>query len=194
MRYTYEMLISSHHCSALKNWTGEPRQCCDVLNNDDLEFLSHHIADSTSKGYNCAFKQFLDFCGPLKIDPYTCSPVCVVKFLRVKYENGASYSTVNLLRSAISKFHKGVDGKSIGEHPLVSKAVKAVFRLRPPIPKYKSTFDIVPVLDYVASLEPLKDLSLKLLTLKTFFLVTTCTISRVSSVNRLIAEVEESKV
>ena len=111
-----------------------------------------------------------------------------------EYNNGASYSSVNLLRSVVSKFHKGADGKSMGEHHLVSQAVKAVFRLRPPIPKYKSIFDIVPVLDYVASLEPLKDLSLKLLTLKAFFLVTTCTISRVSSVNRLIAEVEESKV
>ena len=118
----------------------------------------------------------------------------IVKFLRVKYEKGATYGTINLLRSAISKYHCGYNGNSAGEHPLVCQSVRAVFRLRPPLPQYKATFDIGPVLSYVASLEPLEDLDLKLLTLKAFFLVTTCSISRVSSVSRLLAKVEKSKV
>ena len=47
---------------------------------------------------------------------------------------------------------------------------------------------------FVASLEPLASLSLKDLTLKTFFLVTFCTLSRVSSVERLGAKVETNQV
>ena len=62
------------------------------------------------------------------------------------------YSTVNFHRSGISKLHVGINGISIGEHPLVSQAVKTVFGLRFPLPKYQSTFDIVPVLAYVLSL------------------------------------------
>ena len=164
------------------------------LDQDDLEFLSHHLANSTKKGYSCAFNQFVDFCTTMNVDPITCAPAYIVKFLRVKYEKGATYGTINLLRSAISKYHGGYNGNSAGEHPLVCQAVRAVFRLRPPLPRYKATFDIGPVLSYVASLEPLKDLDLKLLTLKAFFLVTTCSISRVSSVSRLLAKVEKSKV
>ena len=61
-------------------------------------------------------------------------------------------STVNFHRSGISKLHVGINGISIGEHSLVSQAVKTVFRLRFPLPKYQSTFDIVPVLAYVLSL------------------------------------------
>ena len=136
----------------------------------------------------------MGFCTELGKNPYTCDPVIIVKFLRGKYENRASYSTINLLRSAISKFHSPLDGKPIGENALVKQAVRAVFRLRPPIPRYHSTFDISPVLDYVASLEPLSSLGLKLLTLKTFFLVTFCSLSRVSSVERLGAKVETVQV
>ena len=58
----------------------------------------------------------------------------------------------------------------------------------PPLPKYKSTFDIVTVLNYVASLVPFEFLPMKMLTLKAF-LIANRTISRVSSVSRLGMEV-----
>ena len=164
------------------------------LDNEDLDFLSNHLADGTSSGYGCAFKEFSTFCSTLNVCPYTCAPSIVVKYLRKKYENGSSYSTVNLHRCAISKLHAGFGGGSIGEHPLVSQAVKAVFRLRPPLPKYRTAFDISTVLDYVASLEPLHTLPLKQLTLKTLFLMSFSTISRVSSCARMGPAVEKGKV
>ena len=164
------------------------------LDTEDLDFLSNHLADGTSAGYGCAFKEFSTFCSTLNVCPFSCSPSIVVKYLRKKYENGSSYSTVNLHRCAISKLHTGFGGSSIGEHPLVSQAVKAVFRLRPPLPKYRTVFDISTVLDYVASLEPLQTLPLKQLTLKTLFLISFSTISRVSSCARMGPAVERGKV
>ena len=164
------------------------------LDQEDLNFLSNHVSSGTSRGYAYAFQHFNNFCTERNANPYTCPPSLIVKFLRMKFESGASYSSINLNQCAVSKFHQGYFGKPIGEHPLVSQAVRAVFRLRPPLPKYKSTFDISPVLDYVASLEPLDSLSLKLLTLKTFFLVANCSLSRVSSVARLRVEVEKCKL
>ena len=81
-------------------------------------------------------------------------------------------------------FHVGTHSVPIGEHPLVCQAVKAVFRLRPPLPHYKSTFDIVPVLAYIRSL-PTATISLQLLSFKALFLTIYSSISRVSSMARL---------
>ena len=116
----------------------------------------------------------------------------MVKYVRHLYESGAEYSTVNYHRSAVSKFHVGVQGVPMGEHPLVSQAVKAVFRLRPHLPQYQSTFDIVPVLAYVQSL-PTASISLKLLSFKTLFLTIYSSISRVSSMARMALSLEETR-
>ena len=120
----------------------------------------------------------------LQADPLTCAPAIIVGYMRHLYESEAGYSTVNFHRSGISKFHVGINGISIGEHPLVSQAVKTVFRLRPPLPKYQSTFDIVPVLAYVQSLHT-ASISLHLLSFKALFLTVYSSISRVSCVARL---------
>lgn len=154
------------------------------LDADDLEFLSKHLAPETASGYGYAFQKFRSFCEQKQADPLSCSPAIVVKYLRHLSESGAEYSTVNYHRSAISKFHLPVDGVSIGEHPLCSQAVRAVYRLRPPLPKYQATFDIIPVLEYVRSL-PTATISLQLLSFKTLFLTIYSSISRVSSIARL---------
>ena len=99
---------------------------------------------------------------------------------------------MNYHRSAVSKFQIGVEGVPMAEHPLVSQAVKAVFRLRPPLPQYQSTFDIVPVLAYTKSL-PTASISLKLLSFKTLFLTIYFSISKVSSMSRLAPSLEETR-
>ena len=68
-----------------------------------------------------------------------------------------------------------MNGQSIGKHTLVKQAVQAVFRLRPPLPKYKITYDMSPVLDYISKLS-MSDL--KSLTYKTLMLLVYATISR----------------
>ena len=163
-----------------------------ALDEDDLDFLSKHLAPQTASGYGYIVRKFRIFCEQLQADPLTCSPAVVVKYLRQLFESGAEYSTVNFHRSGISKFHVGIDGISIGEHPLVSQAVKAVYRLKPPLPKYQSTFDIVPVLAYVQSL-PTANISLQLLSFKTLFLTVYSSISRVGSVARLGPSLQEHR-
>ena len=154
------------------------------LDQDDLSFLSNHLATSTATGYGYIFAKFRSFCEKLSVDPFTCPPSVIVKYLRQLSEAGAEYSTVNVHRSSISKFHAGFAGKPVGEHPLISQAVKAVFRLKPPLPKYQSTFDIVPVLAYMRTLNT-HTISLQLLTYKALFLTVYSNICRVSSMARL---------
>ena len=80
----------------------------------------------------------------------------------------------------------------MGEHPLVSWALKAVFRLRPPLPQYKSAFDIVPVLAHIRSL-PTASIPLQLLFYKALFLIIYSSIFRVSSMARLAPSLEETR-
>ena len=115
----------------------------------------------------------------------------VVKYIRHLYETGAEWSTVNIHRSSISKFHVGIHSVPMGEHPHVSQAVRAVFRLRPPLPQYKSTFDIVSVLVYIRSL-PTASISLQLLSFKALLLAIYSSISRVSSMARFAPSLEET--
>ena len=81
---------------------------------------------------------------------------------------------------------------NMGEHPLVRKAVRAVFRLRPPLPKYVNTFEITIV--FIANLPTNSDLSLTLLSYKTLFLLIASSLSRLSSVARLGSDVQFFKV
>ena len=118
------------------------------------------------------------------MDPFNCSPAVLVKYIRRMFESGLSYSTINLHRSSISKFHSGV-GETIGGHSLVNQAMKAVFRQRPLLPKYVATYDITRVFAYIQSLPENSELSLKQLTLKCAFLVTVSTVSRVNSLSSL---------
>ena len=110
------------------------------LDEADLGFLSKHLASGSVSGYGFSFKKFGLFCEQLRVDPLFCPPAVVVKYFRHLYETGKEFSTVNYHRSAVSKFHVGVQGLPMGEHPLVSQAVKSLFRLRSPLPQYRSTF------------------------------------------------------
>ena len=155
------------------------------LDANDLDFLSNHLAEGTKNGYGYVFKQFSEFCSQINADPFSCPPAVLVKYVRHLYETGSAYSTVNFHRSAISKFHSGYGGSAIGSHSMVSQAVKAVFRLRPPLPKYRATFDITIVFTYLLGLPDNADLSLKQLTFKTLFLLICSTLSRISSTQSL---------
>ena len=153
------------------------------LDNDDLQFLSKHLASGTATNYKGAFAQFNHFCKKYLTSPFSCSPDIIVKYIRHMFEKGSGYSTINLHHSAISKNHVGFSGQPIGSHPLVRQALKSVFRQRPPLPKYTHTFNIEPVLKFLST--PNTQLTLKQLTMKTLLLTIYSSLSRVSSINRL---------
>ena len=136
-------------------------------------------------GYKYAWDKFGGFCKNFNVAPIDCSPNIVVKYIRKLVGDGANYQTINFQKSAISKFHVGFQGLSVGMHPLVKQALKAAFRLKPPLPKYQITFDIEILFKYLKSLPPNECLSFKQLSYKTLILTIYATLSRVSSVARL---------
>lgn len=58
------------------------------------------------------------------------------------------------------------NGSSIGSYPLVFQFLKGIFQTRTPIPKYNYIWEVSTVLNYLATLHPVEQLSLKNLTLK----------------------------
>lgn len=68
------------------------------------------------------------------------------------YESGLSYSSLNVARSAVAQFlHFGKKGETLGKHPLVTRFFDGLFRLRPPAPRYSTTWDVTIVLKYLGS-------------------------------------------
>ena len=108
-----------------------------VLNREDLDFLSHHIATNTTQKYNSAWQQFCIFCNGLNFQPITCLVTVIVKYIRHRFEEGVSYSTMKLLKSVIKKFHCFLPGNvPVGSDQLVNQAMKSFVKQRPPLPKY----------------------------------------------------------
>ena len=150
-----------------------------VLNQQNYDLLVDHIAKSTMQTYSSDWQQFCKFCGDLKVEPVTCLVAVLVRYFRLWSEEGASYSTLNIVRSGISKYNcTGPDLLPIGEHPMVKQVMKAAFRSNPHIPKYCSTFNISPVLSYMEDMGPCESLDLKALTYMTLCLVAFSTLSR----------------
>ena len=90
----------------------------------------------------------------------------ILGFLAHHFEQGKQYRSLNCYRSALSSCHLPIKGFSVGQHPLVSRLLKGAFNLRPPQPKYSSTWDVSTMLRYLLSLGPNDNLCLEKLTRK----------------------------
>ena len=69
-----------------------------------------------------------------------------VNFLAELFEMGYSYSSLNSYWSAISSVHEHIEGMAIGQHPMVARVLKGAYNIRPPIPRYKSTWKVAQVI------------------------------------------------
>ena len=93
-----------------------------------------------------------------------------MEFLTELYESGLGYSAINSARSALSTFIL-IEGFTAGNHPLVKRFTKGVFNLRPALPRNLVTWDTSLVINYLASLAPVRRIGLKDLTYKTTMLL-----------------------
>ena len=81
--------------------------------------------------------------------------------------------------------HERVDGCTVGEHPLVTRLMKGVFNDRPPLPRYKCTWNVQIVLSYILSLGKNDSLSLKQLSWKMAMLMALTHPSRSADLSQL---------
>ena len=120
-------------------------------------------SDSTKQQYESHLVRITNLFGTVNI-----SVKKALHYLKRLFDEGKSYSTINTARSAISQLITITDTPSnkFGELGIVAKFMKGVFRLRPPLPKYKGTWDAKILLDFLRSINTescnLKELSMKL--------------------------------
>ena len=92
------------------------------------------------------------------------------------------YQTVSGYRSAISKFHVGLDGAPAGISKNVKRVTKAIFLEAPPIPRYAEIWPASQLVKYLETLHPPDKLSIYQLGAKTLTLVSLHSLSRASTV------------
>ena len=109
----------------------------------------------------------------------------VIEFLTCLYHQGLNYSSINVARSALSSFVIMKGTATVGNHSLISRFMKGIFSLRPPVPRYEVIWDVNIVLDFLRKLAPIYKLSLKQLTLKLTMLIALVTAQRAQTLKKL---------
>ena len=89
------------------------------------------------------------------------------------------------MRSALSSLLGVLDGKPIGQLPLVKRFMKGIFNKKPALPKYNSTWDVEVVLAFLKTLTPVHTLSLRYLSYKLVMLLALLTGQRMQTLHSL---------
>ena len=159
-----------------------------------IKSISGHAAEtiisswrqSSRKQYLSAIRKWLHFCTKRKIDPIKAAVSEGINFLQDEFASGASYSSLNTARSALS-FILPVHGHSVtfGMDHLVRKVFRGVFNLTRPKPRYDAIWDMDIVLKYFNSLPENNALNVKLLSYKLATLCALVTGQRVQTLSIL---------
>lgn len=119
--------------------------------------MINSIAKSTLKQYECYLKYWWYYAHTKKLEFFNAKTTDIIDFLNSRFQEGAKYNTLNTARATISL----ISVYDINKDGLISRFLKGVFKQRPTKPKYTTTWDITPVLNYIEKLSPLKQLRLK---------------------------------
>ena len=113
----------------------------------------------------------------------------ILEYLQSKLSAGQAMSTIRVHASAISAFHSGISGLPIGKLPIISRFLAGAAKTRPR-PVVLPTWSLQPILECLTKppWEPIHQLSLKELTLKTVFLLAITSARRVSELQALSLE------
>ena len=155
------------------------------LSSQATDLILNSWRTKTNKSYDSLFGRWNRWCTERSSNPFSGPVSEVANFLATLYQEGYQYNSVNAYRSAISSVHEKVDGVPVGQHPIITRLVKGVFNVRPPIPRYSSTWDVQKVLNYLDSQGKQTPISLKALTLKTAFLLAITRPSRSADLSQL---------
>jgi len=161
------------------------------LSDKTLEVIMASWRPATCKQYSVYLNRWKEFCGKHHIDIFSPTVQQVLTFLTDLFEANASYSSVNTARSALSTIVTLPGNISVGNHPLISRFVKGVFQIRPALPRYTQIWDTDIVLNYLRTVSPVINLSLKDLTYKVTMLLMLLSGQRIQTIQLLNVEFME---
>ncbi len=157
------------------------------LSTEVVETILQSRAPSTRKLYTAKWQLFTYWCHSRQLDPVVCPIGSVLEFLQDRFASGLSSSTLNVYMAAIAAHHAPVGEQSLGRNPLVTRFLQGNRRLRPPVRPRMPTWDLAVVLEALskAPFEPLEEVPLRFLTVKTVFLLTIFFLKRVGDLQAL---------
>ena len=103
------------------------------LSEEATDLMLNSWRSKTNRSYDSLFSKWSSWCTTRYSDPISGPINEVLNFLAKLYKDGYQYSSINSYRSAISSVHEKIDGYNIGQHPLVTRLIKGVFHVRPPL-------------------------------------------------------------
>ena len=115
------------------------------------ELLIESWRTNTNTSYNSAWRKWHSWCTRRGCDPTSTSINNVLQFLADQFDSGLQYRSINSLRSAISMTHTNISGIPIGQHPLVSRLLRGIFNIRPPLPRYSQSWNVSMVINFLSN-------------------------------------------
>ncbi|KYQ49676.1 hypothetical protein ALC60_11250 [Trachymyrmex zeteki] len=131
--------------------------------------------------YSYPLRAWWNFCQREGVPPFSPSATQTLEFLAQELLNISTYSSLNIMRSAISL----ISCNEIGNHPIVRRFCKGVAALKPPHPRYDYVWDPAPVLAKLASLYRYEGVPLKSITKKLVLLLALGTGHRAQTLSSL---------
>ena len=150
-----------------------------------IKVLMHSCSEATQSQYFSVYEKWVRFCEKNYKNPMDSNLNNVLEFLTNVFENNLSYSSVNTARSCLSLVLNTVDGFTVGNHPLVVRLLKGVARLRPPMPRYQTTWDTNTLLKMFDKWPKNENLSLSQLSYKLVSLLLLSTGQRVQTIHSI---------
>jgi len=150
-----------------------------------VKLLSSSCAQSSKTQYDSSLRRWEEFCVVKNVNPLSSDIRIILDFITHLYGLNLGYSAINTSRSALSLILPTIEGFTVGSHPLVRRAMKAVGRQRPPRPRYSSTWDVTKVLNLFRSWPINSNLCIKFLTLKLVGLLALISAQRVQTLKAI---------
>ena len=142
----------------------------EALSSTARELLDKKLSKSTKSTYKAPWKRWCGWCAKREIDPISTTVENIANYL-AEEQKRVGFSWLGITRSAISAYHNAIDGKPVGQHPLIADIMASALSDKPPVPKYVDTWNVDVVLNYLQDLGPNVSLTQKQLTLKVTMLM-----------------------
>lgn len=152
------------------------------LSDSVIRTIQGSRASSTYRTYASRWNVFSQWCVTENVDPVCCQVESVLSFLQFMFDKQRSPATIKVFAAAISACHEGFGRDTVFSHPLVKRFLLGTRRLRPVARATLPQWDLTLVLEALCEtpFEPLNQIPLKMLSLKTALLLALTTAKRVS--------------
>lgn len=128
------------------------------------DLILNSWAPSSISQYDCGLRKWSVFCKDQGYSPFDINVTNLLNFIG-ELSKTLSYSSVMSCKAAVFAFANCM-GIKLEHTDLIERALKGLFRAKPSMPKYSTTWRVEDLLTFIKSLGPNQSLELKDLTLK----------------------------